>query len=148
MWDLSSLTRDQTQVPCIVRWILYHWTTRKVPCFTFNSVYFYVYNFTNLLISYWSFLTFQLHFLNCGHPLGSALVSSSSTATYKHSPHTKLLYCRTHFTCFHSLQELLPCTAQSSMLETIISHFVHFFSCFWWKGKYLDWKWKYHFKPI
>ena len=31
MWDLSSLTRDQTHIPCIVRWILYHWTTREVP---------------------------------------------------------------------------------------------------------------------
>ena len=24
-WDLSSLTRDQTHVPCIGRWILSHW---------------------------------------------------------------------------------------------------------------------------
>ena len=31
MWDLSSLTRDQTHVPSIGRWILNHWTTRKVP---------------------------------------------------------------------------------------------------------------------
>ena len=27
----SSWTRDQTQVPCIGRWILNHWTTREVP---------------------------------------------------------------------------------------------------------------------
>ena len=27
MWDLSSLTRDWTHVPCIARWILHHWTT-------------------------------------------------------------------------------------------------------------------------
>ena len=26
----SSWTRDQTLVPCIGRWILYHWTTREV----------------------------------------------------------------------------------------------------------------------
>ena len=26
----SSQTRDQTHAPCIGRWILYHWTTRKV----------------------------------------------------------------------------------------------------------------------
>ena len=31
MWDLSSLTRDRTCVPCIVRWILYRWTPREVP---------------------------------------------------------------------------------------------------------------------
>ena len=31
MWDLSPLTRDQTGVPCAVRWILYHWTSREVP---------------------------------------------------------------------------------------------------------------------
>ena len=31
MWDLGSLTRDGTHVPCIARWILNHWTTREVP---------------------------------------------------------------------------------------------------------------------
>ena len=31
MWDLSSLTRDQTLVPCIGKQILNHWTTREVP---------------------------------------------------------------------------------------------------------------------
>ena len=31
MWNLSSLTRDQTQDPCIGRWILNHWTTREIP---------------------------------------------------------------------------------------------------------------------
>ena len=30
-WDLSSLTRDRTHVPCIRRWILHHWNTREVP---------------------------------------------------------------------------------------------------------------------
>ena len=34
MWDLSSLTRDQTHVPCIGRQIPNHWTTREVPKFT------------------------------------------------------------------------------------------------------------------
>ena len=28
---VSSQTRDQTQVPCIGRWILNHWTTRELP---------------------------------------------------------------------------------------------------------------------
>ena len=37
MWDLSSLTRDGTPVPCIGRWILNHWITRKVQkCSTFR----------------------------------------------------------------------------------------------------------------
>ena len=31
VWDLSSLTRDRTCVPCIGRRILNHWTTREVP---------------------------------------------------------------------------------------------------------------------
>ena len=31
MWDLSSLTRDQNQVPRIARWILNLWTMREVP---------------------------------------------------------------------------------------------------------------------
>ena len=35
MWDLSFLTGDRTHVPCIGRQILYHWTTREVPIFSF-----------------------------------------------------------------------------------------------------------------
>ena len=35
MWDLSSLTRDQTRISCIGRWILYHWTTKEVPVIPF-----------------------------------------------------------------------------------------------------------------
>jgi len=31
MWDLSSLTRDRTLVPCVAGQILNHWTTREVP---------------------------------------------------------------------------------------------------------------------
>ena len=31
LWDFSSLTRNQTQVTCIARQILNHWTTREVP---------------------------------------------------------------------------------------------------------------------
>ena len=31
MWDLISPTRDQTHISCFGRWILKHWTTRKVP---------------------------------------------------------------------------------------------------------------------
>ena len=33
MWDLISLTRDQTRNPCIGRGSLNHWTTREVPTF-------------------------------------------------------------------------------------------------------------------
>ena len=33
MWDLSSLTRDQTHTPCIGRWSLNHRTAREVPMF-------------------------------------------------------------------------------------------------------------------
>ena len=31
MWDLSSLTRDRTHVPCIARQILNLWTIKEVP---------------------------------------------------------------------------------------------------------------------
>ena len=37
VWDLSSLARDQTHVPCIGRQILNHWATREVP----DSVYIF-----------------------------------------------------------------------------------------------------------
>ena len=30
LWDLSSLTRDRTHVPCVERQILSHWTTREI----------------------------------------------------------------------------------------------------------------------
>ena len=30
MWDLGSLTRDQTHAPCIERWSFNHWVTRDV----------------------------------------------------------------------------------------------------------------------
>ena len=30
-WDLGSLTKDQTCIPCIARQILSHWTTTEVP---------------------------------------------------------------------------------------------------------------------
>ena len=36
MWDLSSLTRDRTHIPCIARRILNHQTTREVPAEVFS----------------------------------------------------------------------------------------------------------------
>ena len=38
-WDLSSLSRDQTRIPCIARWILNHWATREVsqPALSYPS---------------------------------------------------------------------------------------------------------------
>ena len=35
-WDLSSPTRDQTHVPCIIRWIFNQWTTRVVPYLSYD----------------------------------------------------------------------------------------------------------------
>lgn len=35
MWDLSSLTWDRAQVPCLGRQILRHWTARGVPTLFF-----------------------------------------------------------------------------------------------------------------
>ena len=44
MWDLSSLTRDWTGVPCIARRILNHWTTRKsFSCFFFFNKFMYLF---------------------------------------------------------------------------------------------------------
>ena len=37
MWDLSFQARDQTCIPCVRKWILNHWTTRKVPVFYSDS---------------------------------------------------------------------------------------------------------------
>ena len=38
IFDLSSLTRHWSWVPCIVRQILNHWTTREVPLFYLNGL--------------------------------------------------------------------------------------------------------------
>ena len=35
MWDLSSLTRDRTCIPCMAIWTLNPWTTREVPVMRF-----------------------------------------------------------------------------------------------------------------
>ena len=37
VWDLSSLTRDRTHIPCIGRQSLNHWTTGKFQYFLFMS---------------------------------------------------------------------------------------------------------------
>ena len=42
MWDLSSLTRDPTHVPCISRWVLNHWTTREVPVIKSNTHFHWI----------------------------------------------------------------------------------------------------------
>ena len=40
MWDLGSLIRDRTHVPCIARQIPNHWTTRDVPWWVFQILTF------------------------------------------------------------------------------------------------------------
>ena len=45
MWDLSSLTRDQTCISCIARWILNHWTTREVPGSGYSGYLYELRNF-------------------------------------------------------------------------------------------------------
>ena len=41
IWDLSSLTRDWTHVPCIARQILNHRTTREAPGIIIYKAYLY-----------------------------------------------------------------------------------------------------------
>ena len=61
MWDLSSLTRDQTHVPYIERQVLNHWTTREVPekrgflllLFIIFLLFFYFLFFYNYSFIYW-----------------------------------------------------------------------------------------------
>ena len=51
MWDLNSLTRDQTCTPCIGRQGLNHWTTREVPSDILNSSMLNKYQFQYLKTS-------------------------------------------------------------------------------------------------
>ena len=39
MWDLCSLTRDQTCVPALEVWSLNHWITREVPVLEKLNIY-------------------------------------------------------------------------------------------------------------
>lgn len=36
MWDVSSLTKDWTSVPCIAKQILNHYTAGEIPIYTLN----------------------------------------------------------------------------------------------------------------
>ena len=64
MWDLSSPTRNQTQVPCIGRWILNHWTTREVPLPVFEIPCFYRFlNLVLLVIDVVFSCVFSLHYV-------------------------------------------------------------------------------------
>ena len=40
MWDLSSLTRDRTDAPCIEARSLNHWTAREVLCSVLMHIIF------------------------------------------------------------------------------------------------------------
>ena len=51
MWDPSSLTRDQTHIPCIGRRILNHWTAREVPIFRNFNVDLTLYQFPRAAIT-------------------------------------------------------------------------------------------------
>ena len=54
MWDLSSLTKDQTCIPCIERQILNHWVTRQIPH------HFFYRNFPQAYIRVWYHTSFCL----------------------------------------------------------------------------------------
>ena len=68
MWDLTSLTRDQTCTPCIGRQSVNHWTTREVPgCMYIYNCYilfldwsldYYVISFLSLLTIFFFFLIY------------------------------------------------------------------------------------------
>ena len=42
MWDLSSLTGDQTCILCIERQILNHWTTKEVPFHPLKKIFIWM----------------------------------------------------------------------------------------------------------
>ena len=83
MWDLSSLTRDWTHVPCIARQILNHWTTREVP-----RVFFCLSNLWSLGAFFYQFLkwhiSFDLEFLELIDTIVSAFfLLNPSSGVYK-----------------------------------------------------------------
>ena len=52
MWDLSSLTRDQTHTLCVGRWSLNHWTDREVP--SLETFIVGIPSFSPFIPIYWS----------------------------------------------------------------------------------------------
>ena len=56
MWDLSSLTRDWTWIPCIAREILNHWTAKEVPVSLFLSLFL-----CNVLLTCWKTRLYDLY---------------------------------------------------------------------------------------
>ena len=65
MCDLTSLTRDQTHVPCIARQILNRWTTRDVPNFFKFWTWFlpWLMMFSSMLFNLLIFANFPVFFL-------------------------------------------------------------------------------------
>ena len=55
IWDLSSLTRDQTRTPSTARRSPNHWTAKEVPSLCFSNLYSFP-----LLISFPWFFCFHL----------------------------------------------------------------------------------------
>ena len=63
MWDLGSLTKDWTHIPCTGRWCLNHWTTREVPSLL-NYFYFSAF-FFGPTSYYFTVITWQDGWSNC-----------------------------------------------------------------------------------
>ena len=90
MWDLSSPTRDRTWNPCIGRWSLNHWATRKVPGITILIALQVI--FTHSLVEkHWISLDhFQIHLQPF---MESHLVSPSLHSLPSPNPQASLTLC-------------------------------------------------------
>ena len=78
MWDLTSLTVDQTHTPCIERQSLNPWAAREVPTVLYNIYHFDI-SKNNIIVFAISFLDNRS--LPCAHM--SAVLGTEDTAVGK-----------------------------------------------------------------
>ena len=69
MWNLNSLTRDQTHTSCIGKCRVNHWTTREVPDLRFYDYFFklrlFSFNFCLEILVYLVLFSFGVFVLFC-----------------------------------------------------------------------------------
>ena len=103
VWDLSSEIRDQIHIPCIGRWILNHWTTRKVPnSYSFISPFSYSLGNMGLFcvcerICFLNFYFWSKYsWLQCrvNHCCAAKWFSCTHTHTHTHTFLSVMAYCR------------------------------------------------------
>ena len=82
MWGLSSLTREQTLVPCIGRQILNHWTTREVLSLHLKNIIYF--NWRIITLQHCDGLCYTLTLIVHRHTCDPSLLNSPPPPSLPH----------------------------------------------------------------